>query len=550
MQSDCSSLETLTHEEQAYLLNSEYVMQPVFSDLLPQAPQTAAELCTPAICNELERIYLEDGEPAFMQRQQEIIELAKNSKGIRVTEVRSLLKSVWNRAKQLWKAMQQEEQQEQMRKRREAARQSCKYPDFTVDRYGTIHLQPTYANFKVMCKLYNISIESDMIRRRMIVPEDIRSQHGINEAENAYMLSVQDQCVREGILTTTNQIHAWIKAAADEHRFNPIRDYLEQQAQTYQIPPEQCGAAMRQVFDCLQFDEDLTEDQYRAYGSLFVKWLVQCVAMAHNEQGSYGAEFVLVLQSKRQGIGKTSFFRQLCSVPELKDYFLEGRSMNPANKDDVLENTSCWICELGELESTTRKREMDRIKAFLTNSSDRVRAPYDAADRTYPRFTCYAGTVNEADFLRESGRRFVVFPIVGVDLDKLKAQDINRLWAEAYQVYCFDHNAFRLDKNETQAVIADSEQFRSVFTEEQSVRDLLDWEADISQWRERTASEIARVLDLKDVARVGKALRNLGYEKTRDTKTTRRYRVLHGSSMYNVPPLRRQTTHIDYDEYA
>ena len=178
------------------------------------------------------------------------------------------------------------------------------------------------------------------------------------------------------------------------------------------------------------------------------------------------------------------------------------------------------------------------MKAFLTNKSDRVRAPYDAAACDYPRFTCYAGTVNEPDFLREAGRRFVVLPIVGVELSQLKQLDINAMWAEAYDAYKTAPNAFRLTEEERQGVVSDSDQFRSVSSEEQLIRDLLDWDSDPLDWEERTPSEIARAIGAKNVSAVGRALGNLGYEKTVDANIPRRYRLLHGSRLYNVPALK------------
>lgn len=544
MTNDYSSYEGLTDEEQSFLLSGEYA-QHSFTDLIPAAPQSAKELCTPTICGELERIYLEDGEQAFMQHQQELLDAAKKVKGISIVDVRSLLKPVLKQAKQLFKTTQQAEKQEQARQRREAAEKSCPYPDFTVDIFGNVHLLPTYQNFKVMCEKYDLSIQMDVVRRQISIPEEILKSCSINGAENTYSIAIQDQCVREGIRTNVNQIQAWIKAAADENRINPIREYLERLAQNYQV---NSADTMQQFFDCLQFHEDVTAEQRANYECFYTKWLVQCVAMAHNEQGKNGADFVLVLQSKRQGVGKSSFFRQLCNPPELDGYFLGGRSMNLDSKDSILENTACWICELGELESTTKAREMSKLKSFLTETKDCIRAPYDVKACNYPRFTCYAGTVNEPDFLREEGRRFAVLPIIGVDLPRLKNIDINRLWAEAYTIYQSDPNFFRLTKEERDVVVATSEEFRMVFSEEQFVRDLLNWEADPADWNEYTASEIARVLDLKDAARVGKALNSLGYEKTCDVNVERRFRVLHGVKKYNVPPLKRSELHTEHNQ--
>ena len=241
----------------------------------------------------------------------------------------------------------------------------CPYPDFTVDKGGKTHLQATYANFEAMCRMQGISVQKDIIRRTYRIPPDIATRFSMDGAVDAFCVELQDRCTREGIRTNDKQVQKWMKTAADAHRVNPVRQYLEQQFKRYPIPPEQRGATVMDVFSCLEFGEDVTDKQQENYCNLFSKWLVQCVAMAHNEQGKYGADFVLVLQSKKQGAGKTSFFRQLCSPKQLRDYFLEGCSMDPSNKDDVLQNTSCWICELGELEGTTRKKDVDRLKAFL-----------------------------------------------------------------------------------------------------------------------------------------------------------------------------------------
>lgn len=414
----------------------------------------------------------------------------------------------------------------------------CLYPDYTVSKTGKVQLKSTFSNFKTMCRLQNIPVRLNVIQRTLAVPSEICKGHSPNGAESAFCVELQDCCTRAGIRTNAKQVQTWVKVLADANRVNPVREYLERQSAIYQIPENERGKACMQVFDCLQFADGVTEEQRGKYANLFGKWLVQCVAMAHNENGKYGADFVLVLQSKRQGAGKTSFFRHLCSPKELRDYFLEGCSMDPSNKDDVLQNTSCWICELGELEGTTRKKEVDRLKAFLTNKSDRVRAPYDAAACDYPRLTCYAGTVNEPDFLREAGRRFVILPIVGVELSQLKQLDINAMWAEAYDAYKTAPNAFRLTEEERQDVVSDSDQFRSVSSEEQLIRDLLDWDSDPLDWEERTASEIARAVEAKNVSAVGRALGNLGYEKTADVNIPRRYRRLHGSRLYNVPALK------------
>ena len=115
--------------------------------------------------------------------------------------------------------------------------------------------------------------------------------------------------------------------------------------------------------------------------------------------------------------------------------------------------------------------------------------------------------------------------------------DVGKLWAEAYDAYKEAPNSFRLSKEELQATMRSSDKFRAIFSEEQGILDSFDWDADSADWNEWTATEIAKELGLKEVARVGKALRNMGYERTADVNIDRRYRVLHGSSRYMLPPL-------------
>jgi putative DNA primase/helicase len=74
--------------------------------------------------------------------------------------------------------------------------------------------------------------------------------------------------------------------------------------------------------------------------------------------------------------------------------FLEGQTLNPAEKDSVLTAVSHWIVELGELDATFKKADIAQLKAFVTKTSDKVRRPYALKDSSFPRRTVFAGTVN------------------------------------------------------------------------------------------------------------------------------------------------------------
>jgi predicted P-loop ATPase len=102
----------------------------------------------------------------------------------------------------------------------------------------------------------------------------------------------------------------------------------------------------------------------------------------------------------------------------------------PADKDSVKQCVSHWIVELGELESTFKKSDIDMLKAFVTKKTDELRLPYDRASTTYQRRTAFYASVNAREFLTDTSgnRRFWVIPVKGIDVND--GVDMQQLWAE------------------------------------------------------------------------------------------------------------------------
>ena len=392
------------------------------------------------------------------------------------------------------------------------------YPDIITLKNGTVRPAETLANFKVCLAKYGIKVGYNCLSHEIIAPKSFREQYSPVARQAALLSYCQDLCALEQIPKTPSRVAGWLSTVADENKVHPVQRYLEK------LPPASGTAEIKHLFSCLE----LAEAAPKRFSFILVKrWLVQCVAMAYNSEGDYGADGVLVLQGA-QGIGKTSFFRALCKP--LKGYFKEGAEQN-SDKDKLIENTKYWITELGELERSTMK-EMGALKAFITNSADEYRAPYGVSSVKYPRYTSFCGTVNEADFLKEAGRRWWIIPLVDIDLDELKTVDISQVWAEAYALWRADHNAFRLSKEESQEVERFSGNFERKTVEEQTILDRMDFEADSSEWEWKTASVIARQLSLPDPVKVGKALRKIIYGGGRHLKR----KAPKNKVVYFVPP--------------
>ena len=135
----------------------------------------------------------------------------------------------------------------------------------------------------------------------------------------------------------------------------------------------------------------------------------------NDEMSPYGADGVLVIRGP-QGAGKTLF----CSRIAMKaEWFAEGVSIDLDKKDTVIQATSVWIAEMGELDSTL-KREQLALKAFVTACCDTYRQPYARVATTKPRRTSFCATVNPQEFLNDEtgSRRWWVVEPTKIDCQK------------------------------------------------------------------------------------------------------------------------------------
>ena len=114
-----------------------------------------------------------------------------------------------------------------------------------------------------------------------------------------------------------------------------------------------------------------------------------------------------------QGVGKSSLFRVLAKNPEwFRDTGLDISIRG--GRDTYTKLNGCWIYELAELAST-RTRENEAIKAFLSSDTDVYRPAYGRFDIERHRSNVFVGTSNELEILRDptGARRFWPVTIIG-----------------------------------------------------------------------------------------------------------------------------------------
>ncbi|MBQ9662147.1 MAG: bifunctional DNA primase/polymerase [Oscillospiraceae bacterium] len=257
-------------------------------------------------------------------------------------------------------------------------------------------------------------------------PEDINSKLGV---------IIHDQ-VKQQFSCNVNQIGDLLGVIAGKHRYNPVLDMLAE------APTWDGIDRISETYEILHVSEDDTLSR-----SLIRKWYMQTVAIAGNELGpiAFGADGILVLQGP-QGIGKTSFCRKIAVRPE---FWKLGLYVDSRDKDTTRRATSCWIGELGEIETTLRS-DLERLKAFITAEVDEYRLPYGRADVKLARRTSFIATCNSARFLIDpsGSRRFWTVPITHIDLDALANLDALQLWKQVEVLVKENPQGFRLTQIE------------------------------------------------------------------------------------------------------
>jgi len=315
---------------------------------------------------------------------------------------------------------------------------------------------------------------------------------------------------------TKQVIMDYITRYATRNRYNPILNAIKA---VKWDGKDRVG----QIYDIFRIPTDTEEGIYSR--TFIFKWLKQCICGLFNDiENPFSLDIILVFQGK-QGIGKTRFFEMLALNSK---FFGEGICLDPRDKDSVMQATSKWISELGEIGSTMRK-DMDSVKAFLTKSTDEYRTPYGKASLHYPRMTSFVGTVNDEQFLidQTGNRRFVTIPLpldLIIDYNtQIKPFDALQLWSQIYNIVKNEDKSscFRLNEEEKRYLEKRNATFVKPMKGECEVLDILEEQQTQEQgyictFKEMTVLQFIQLHNLKyDARTIGQVLSKYGYKSQR-----------------------------------
>ena len=291
-------------------------------------------------------------------------------------------------------------------------------PDWFITTDGEkVRPQNTTSNFDALAKGHGVVLSYNvMTKRAETTMPGLKVQR--DDHENAALAILGDLAVRAGM--SRNGIQELSDTVAGANPVHPVKDWIEA------TPWD--GINRLDIFhDTLELanpSQSLLRDQ------LMDPWALQCIGALYEHSG-IAAQGVLVLVGD-QGCGKTRWFANLCNVPGAVK---TGIHLNPTDKDSVIQATSRWIGEFGELDSTTKKAEHSALKAFITNNEDTLRPAYARKENVYRRRTVFGGSVNGTGFLVDStgDRRFWTVHVKSCHL--LPADVMQQIWAQYLTKY-------------------------------------------------------------------------------------------------------------------
>ncbi len=282
-------------------------------------------------------------------------------------------------------------------------------------RNGSNQLPATIENVRHLLTAYQIIVRYNVVSKKLSITVPGYSGTPDN-ADNVAIAHVISLATLNGL--STGQIPGYLGTIGDRHQYNPVANWITSK-------PWDGTDRLKAFYVTLTHRDDYPEPLKEI---LIYRWLISAVAAALMPSG-FRARGVLTLQGP-QSLGKTAWVNALVPDPLLRENAIKlDHHLDAGNKDSLLTALGHWIVEIGELDSSFKK-DIARLKGFLTGDRDKVRRPYGRTDSEYPRRTVFCATVNDQAFLVDStgNSRWWTIPVTkinyshGIDMQQVFAQ--------------------------------------------------------------------------------------------------------------------------------
>ncbi len=270
----------------------------------------------------------------------------------------------------------------------------------------------TIENVEHLLKSYGIRACYNVISKRVELIEvsheeetNVPTHNQIASSTNASFTKVLSLAGLNNM--ATGLVAEMVSAIGEQNEYNPAKKWIESR-------PWDGVDRLKAYYGTLETPKDYSIELKE---TLMYKWLLSATAAALKESGFY-TRGVLTMQGV-QYKGKTNWLRSLVNDPKLQSQLIRtDHQIDANNKDSILGAAAYWLVELGELDSSFKK-DIARIKGFISSDRDRVRRPYDRFESDFPRRTVFCATVNESSFLVDTtgNTRWWTIPILNIHFD-------------------------------------------------------------------------------------------------------------------------------------
>lgn len=239
-------------------------------------------------------------------------------------------------------------------------------------------------------------------------------------------------------ITGNQKIDDAMSLEFEKHKFHPIVDYIKSL-----------------VWDGSPRVDRLLIDYFGVVDSLYSRAAIRktlCAAVARVFEPGTKFDTALILVGE-QGTYKSTFVKRLG-----KDWFTD-TFMSVQGKESFEQIQGAWLVEMAEL-SGLKKAEIESVKHYISKREDSFRPAYGRTVETYKRQCVFFGTTNDHDFLKDptGNRRFMPVDVrkdfvIKTVAEHLTEQEVDQIWAEAYQLYLSGETLYLTGEEETLARI-------------------------------------------------------------------------------------------------
>lgn len=273
----------------------------------------------------------------------------------------------------------------------------------------------TIANVRHMLDANGVTVRYNLINKRTVinVPWVMGTGENSDAVSMTHVLSLASR-----YSMPTGLVPSMVEAIGDENSFNPAADWI--------LGRKWEGEDRLKAFYATIIPRDGYPLELRDV--VMRKWLLSVAAAATLPDG-FRCRGVLTLQGP-QGIGKTSWGLQLINDERLRKQLIKvDHHLDAGNKDSQLGAIDHLIVEVGELDSSLR-RDVSRLKGFLTSGTDKIRRPYGRVAVETQRRTVFYATVNATDFLVDNTGNSRFWTIACASIDHAHGIDMQQVFAQ------------------------------------------------------------------------------------------------------------------------